>query len=133
MDTQGYFPGDVDVTGNLSKDGGFKIDHPLNPANKCLYRSFLESPAMMNIYNVKGKYLGPYGRDDFQAFLVTLSLEVLAFGGPGPGGPRVRHQAAGLLHRQGKPASGFPQRTALTDAAHKEVEACTALEGGWAL
>ncbi len=44
--------GDVNVTGNLSKGGGsFKIDHPLDPANKYLYHSFVESPDMMNIYN----------------------------------------------------------------------------------
>ena len=48
----GYFYGDVDVTGTLSKPGGsFKIDHPLDPANKYLYHSFVESPDMMNIYN----------------------------------------------------------------------------------
>ena len=44
--------GNVDVDGNLSKAGGsFKIDHPLDPANKYLYHSFVESPDMMNIYN----------------------------------------------------------------------------------
>jgi hypothetical protein len=48
----GTFVGDVDVTGTLSKPGGsFKIDHPLDPANKYLYHSFVESPDMMNIYN----------------------------------------------------------------------------------
>ena len=48
----GFFAGDVDVDGNLSKAGGsFKIDHPLDPANKYLYHSFVESPDMMNIYN----------------------------------------------------------------------------------
>jgi hypothetical protein len=48
----GWFSGDVDVSGNLSKGGGsFKIDHPLDPANKYLYHSFVESPDMMNIYN----------------------------------------------------------------------------------
>ncbi|HTZ95167.1 MAG TPA: hypothetical protein VMB18_02140 [Terriglobales bacterium] len=48
----GYFAGDVHVNGNLSKNGGsFKIDHPLDPANKYLYHSFVESPDMMNIYN----------------------------------------------------------------------------------
>jgi len=47
-----FFDGDVDVDGNLSKAGGsFKIDHPLDPANKYLYHSFVESPDMMNIYN----------------------------------------------------------------------------------
>jgi hypothetical protein len=38
--------------GNLSKAGGsFKIDDPVDPANKYLYHSFVESPDMMNIYN----------------------------------------------------------------------------------
>jgi hypothetical protein len=47
-----FFDGDVDVDGNLSKAGGsFKIDDPLDPANKYLYHSFVESPDMMNIYN----------------------------------------------------------------------------------
>ncbi|HXP42625.1 MAG TPA: hypothetical protein VN833_20390 [Candidatus Acidoferrales bacterium] len=47
-----FFDGSVDVDGNLSKAGGsFKIDHPLDPANKYLYHSFVESPDMMNIYN----------------------------------------------------------------------------------
>jgi hypothetical protein len=42
----------LQVTGNLSKpQGTFKIDHPLDPANKFLYHSFVESPDMMNIYN----------------------------------------------------------------------------------
>lgn len=48
----GLFNGDVQVVGTLTKtSGGFKIDHPLDPANKYLYHSFVESPDMMNIYN----------------------------------------------------------------------------------
>jgi hypothetical protein len=48
----GEFLGDVEITGNLAKGGGsFKIDHPLDPENKYLYHSFVESPDMMNIYN----------------------------------------------------------------------------------
>jgi len=48
----GYFGGDVDVNGTLFKNAGaFKIDHPLDPANKYLYHSFVESPDMLNIYN----------------------------------------------------------------------------------
>lgn len=48
----GEFFGDVLITGNLAKGGGsFKIDHPLDPENKYLYHSFVESPDMMNIYN----------------------------------------------------------------------------------
>ena len=48
----GYFAGNVNVTGTLSKGGGsFKIDHPLDPENKYLYHSFVESPDMKNIYD----------------------------------------------------------------------------------
>jgi hypothetical protein len=48
----GYFVGRVYVEGTLSKAAGsFKIDHPLDPENKYLYHSFVESPDMMNIYN----------------------------------------------------------------------------------
>ena len=47
-----YFGGNVTISGNLSKAGGsFKIDHPLDPANKYLSHSFVESPDMMNVYN----------------------------------------------------------------------------------
>jgi len=36
----------------LSKGGGgFKIDHPLDPENKFLSHSFVESPDMMTVYN----------------------------------------------------------------------------------
>lgn len=48
----GYFQGRVHVNGTLSKAAGsFRIDHPLDPANKTLSHSFVESPDMMNIYN----------------------------------------------------------------------------------
>jgi hypothetical protein len=44
--------GNANITGTISKSGGsFKIDHPLDPANKFLYHSFVESPDMLNIYN----------------------------------------------------------------------------------
>jgi hypothetical protein len=42
----------LSVTGTLTKGAGaFKIDHPLDPENKFLQHSFVESPDMMNIYN----------------------------------------------------------------------------------
>ena len=48
----GYFAGSVNVEGQLTKgSGAFKIDHPLDPENKYLQHSFVESPDMMNIYN----------------------------------------------------------------------------------
>jgi hypothetical protein len=44
--------GNLNVVGSLSKgSGSFKIDHPLDPANKYLYHSFVESPDMMDVYN----------------------------------------------------------------------------------
>lgn len=48
----GYFGGNVEIAGTLTKAAGtFKIDHPLDPKNKTLSHSFVESPDMMNIYN----------------------------------------------------------------------------------
>jgi hypothetical protein len=48
----GEFVGNVSVSGMLSKGGGsFKIDHPLDPENKYLYHSFVESSDMKNIYD----------------------------------------------------------------------------------
>jgi len=48
----GYFYGNAGVSGTLFKGAGaFKIDHPLDPANKFLYHSFVESPDMKNIYD----------------------------------------------------------------------------------
>jgi len=47
-----FAAGNARITGTLSKGGGsFRIDHPLDPANKYLYHSFVESPDMMNVYN----------------------------------------------------------------------------------
>jgi hypothetical protein len=44
--------GNVNVVNTLSKGGGaFRIDHPLDPGNKILQHSFVESPDMMNVYN----------------------------------------------------------------------------------
>ncbi len=47
----GYFSGNLSVTGAITagtKD--FKIDHPLDPANKYLVHASVESSEMMNIY-----------------------------------------------------------------------------------
>ncbi len=44
--------GDLKVVGAISKgSGSFLIDHPLDPANKLLYHSFVESPDVKNIYD----------------------------------------------------------------------------------
>jgi trimeric autotransporter adhesin len=48
----GFFAGNLAVTGHLTKgSGSFKIDHPVDPANKYLSHSFVESPDMMDVYN----------------------------------------------------------------------------------
>jgi hypothetical protein len=86
----GVFVGDVDVTGNLSKgSGSFKIDHPLDPANKYLYHSFVESPDMMNIYNGNA-VLDKHGRawielpEWFEVLNREFRYQLTAIGAPGP-------------------------------------------------
>ncbi len=52
----GYFSGNVNVTGSLSKGGGsFVIDHPLDPENKLLRHNFVESPENLLIYRGKAE------------------------------------------------------------------------------
>jgi hypothetical protein len=47
-----YSAGNCHVAGTLSKSGGsFRIDHPLDPANRILQHSFVESPDMLNVYS----------------------------------------------------------------------------------
>ena len=47
-----WLDGNVKISGTLTKaSGSFMIDHPLDPENKYLSHSFVESPDMMNIYN----------------------------------------------------------------------------------
>jgi hypothetical protein len=46
------FKSNLAVTGAFSKGGGtFVIDDPLDPKNKLLYHSFVESPDVKNIYD----------------------------------------------------------------------------------
>jgi hypothetical protein len=48
----GWFDGDVNIVGTLYKTAGaFKIDHPLDPSNKYLVHSFVESDQMKNVYD----------------------------------------------------------------------------------
>ncbi len=52
----GYFQGNVHVQGALSKtSGSFLIDHPLDPYNKTLRHSFVESPEDLCLYRGKAK------------------------------------------------------------------------------
>jgi hypothetical protein len=86
----GYFNGDVQVNGTLSKSAGsFKIDHPLDPAGKYLLHSFVESPDMMNIYNGNAQ-LDASGAtwvqmpDWFEALNMEFRYQLTAIGAPGP-------------------------------------------------
>jgi hypothetical protein len=54
----GFFNGDVGIAGNLfiagavfKSGGGFMVDHPLDPGNKYLRHSFVESPDMLTVHN----------------------------------------------------------------------------------
>ena len=49
----GYFFGNVQVDGNFTATGikAFRIDHPLDPANKYLNHFAMESPDVLNVYN----------------------------------------------------------------------------------
>jgi hypothetical protein len=85
-----YSNGDVNVVGNLSKGGGsFKIDHPLDPANKYLYHSFVESPDMMNVYSGTVT-LDAHGKaivqmpEWFEALNNDFRYQLTAVGAPGP-------------------------------------------------
>jgi hypothetical protein len=82
--------GNAQVTGSLSKGGGsFKIDHPLDPARKYLYHSFVESPDMMNVYNGTVA-LDREGRarvelpDWFEALNRDFRYQLTAVGAPAP-------------------------------------------------
>jgi hypothetical protein len=86
----GKFMGDVDVTGTLSKSSGsFKIDHPLDPENKYLYHSFVESPDMKNIYdgvvvlNENGEAVVNMP-EWFDALNMDFRYQLTAIGAPAP-------------------------------------------------
>jgi len=86
----GFYAGNLNVKGTLTKgSGSFKIDHPLDPANKYLSHSFVESPDMMNVYNgivvldAKGEAAVNLP-DYFQALNSDFRYQLTAIGAPGP-------------------------------------------------
>ncbi|MBX3031472.1 MAG: hypothetical protein KF809_15100, partial [Chloroflexi bacterium] len=86
----GYFDGGV-RTARLSKSSGsFLIDHPLDPANRYLAHSFVESPDMLNVYsgtvklNAKGRATVRLPRY-FEALNSDHRYQLTPIGAPGPG------------------------------------------------
>jgi len=87
----GYFSGNVDVTNNFTVGGtkSFQIDHPLDPANKWLMHSCVESPDMMNVYsgvattdeNGEAEIQMP---SYFDALNRDFRYQLTAIGGPAP-------------------------------------------------
>lgn len=85
-----YEHGTGGVTGLWQTSGGtYKIDHPLDPANKYLYHSFVESPEMMNVYNgnvvldAAGEAIVEMA-DWFEALNKTFRYQLTPIGAPGP-------------------------------------------------
>ncbi|MCA9442711.1 MAG: hypothetical protein H6751_04460 [Candidatus Omnitrophica bacterium] len=90
-----YFEGNVVIEGDLSVSGMYskvreetQIDHPLDPENKYLSHSTVESPDMMNIYN-GNIVLDEEGKaevtlpDWFMAFNKDFRYQLTPIGGPG--------------------------------------------------
>ena len=105
-----YFQGNVQVTGTVSKGGGsFKIDHPLDPENKYLYHSFVESPDMMDIYNGNAVLDGNGEtwvelQEWFEALNRDFRYQLTAMGAPGPN----LYIAEKITHNRFKIAGGQP-------------------------
>ncbi len=83
--------GNAIISGTLSKSAGsFRIDHPLDPANKYLSHSFIESPDMMNIYNGNA-LLNENGEvwielpEWFESLNRDFRYQLTAIGSPSPG------------------------------------------------
>jgi hypothetical protein len=107
----GLFRGDVNVVGTVTKSaGGFKIDHPLDPENKYLVHSLVESPDMMNIYNgiatLDGKGEAWVSLPDwFEALNADFRYQLTAIGGPAPS----LHIAAEVTNSRFQIAGGQPR------------------------
>jgi hypothetical protein len=86
----GYINGNFEVDGTInSGTGAFRIDHPLDPANKYLSHAAVESPDMMNVYNGNAM-LDANGEaiiqlpDWFEALNRDFRYQLTALGAPGP-------------------------------------------------
>ncbi len=139
----GYFAGNVEVEGTLTADTkNFKIDHPLDPANKYLLHSSVESDEMANIYSGNVTLdAGGEARvelpDWFEALNGDFRYQLTAIGAPGPNlyvaeeisgnrfvlaggepGMKVSWQVTGIRH---DPYSLEHRMTAVQDKPPQEV------------
>ena len=87
----GQFIGNVNITGTLTKGVDmFKIDHPLDPANKYLFHSVVESSDMKNVYDgvatldLNGKATIELP-DWFEALNEEFRYQLTPIGGQAPG------------------------------------------------
>jgi hypothetical protein len=86
----GRFDGNVQVNGTLTANvKNFKIDDPLDPANKYLYHTSVESPDMLNIYRghvtldtTGAAWVQMPGY--FEALNRDFDYQLTAIGAPGP-------------------------------------------------
>ncbi|MFI0221670.1 hypothetical protein [Streptomyces lydicus] len=86
----GDFRGDVHVSGALTQGGGgIHIDHPLDPENRFLDHTFVQSPEMKNVYDGTAT-LDDRGTatvqlpDWFDALNENVQYQLTAIGGPAP-------------------------------------------------
>jgi hypothetical protein len=108
--TAGFFQGDVSIAGTLTKSGGaFRIDHPLDPANRYLSHSFVESPDMLNIYSGMAQ-LDANGEAVvalpvwFEALNTDYRYQLTSIGAPGPN----LHIAREVAENRFEIAGGIP-------------------------
>ncbi|HEY3412732.1 MAG TPA: hypothetical protein VGM51_06710 [Armatimonadota bacterium] len=86
----GRFEGEVQINGTLNAlTKNFRIDHPLDPANKYLYHTSVESPDMKNLYDGIA-VLDAGGQADvhlpgyFEALNMDFRYQLTAIGAPAP-------------------------------------------------
>lgn len=106
-----WFTGDVVVIGSLVKSGGgFQIDHPLDPGNRYLLHSFVESSEMKNVYDglavldERGEAIVELP-SWFEALNKEFRYQLTPIGGPAPN----LHIAREISNRQFRIAGGSPR------------------------